>query len=201
MDVWPETRDSLILRLHDAQDHVAWNEFLAIYRPVVTRMAQRRGLQHADADDLAQRVFLAVAKKVGDWKPHGEETRFRNWLGRVARNAILNELTRVPPDRAAGAGGYDLILDQVPNNDELTSILNLEARREAVVHAALIIESEFSPDTWAMFRQTAIEARSVNEVAKAFGRSAGAVYIARCRVMQRIREHVQNLSEFWSEET
>ena len=66
MDNFPETSESLILRLNNQQDVAAWNEFLAIYRPVVLRMALRRGLQHADADDLAQRVFLSVARKVSD---------------------------------------------------------------------------------------------------------------------------------------
>jgi RNA polymerase sigma-70 factor (ECF subfamily) len=115
MDNWPETSESLILRLNNQQDVAAWTEFLAIYRPVVLRMALRRGMQHADADDLAQRVFLSVARKVSDWESHNSETRFRNWLGRIARNAILNELTRAKPDRATGAGAHDDVLAQLPD--------------------------------------------------------------------------------------
>jgi RNA polymerase sigma-70 factor (ECF subfamily) len=62
------------------------------------------------------------------------------------------------------------------------------------------IEDEFSTSTWEMFRQTAIDGKPVKAVAEALGRSAGAVYIARCRVMQRIKEKVQELSDFWSHE-
>ncbi len=200
MDNWPETSESLILRLNDQQDATAWNEFLAIYRPVVLRMAQRRGLQHADADDLSQRVFLSVARKVSDWEPNNAETRFRNWLGRIARNAILNELTRAKPDRAAGAGGHDAVLGQVPDQGELSSVLMIEARREALSWAASEVKIEFSPTTWEMFHQTAIDGKPVTEVADGLGRSAGAVYIARCRVMQRLKEKVQELSHFWSDE-
>ena len=96
MDSWPETSESLILRLNNQQDVAACNEFLAIYRPVVLRMALRRGLQHADADDLSQRVFLSVARKVSDWEPNNAETRFRNWLGRIAKWSIkkLNSLNK-----------------------------------------------------------------------------------------------------------
>ncbi|MEQ1827044.1 MAG: sigma-70 family RNA polymerase sigma factor [Pirellula sp.] len=200
MDNWPETSESLLQRLNDQQDVAAWNEFLAIYRPVVLRMAQRRGLQHADADDLAQQVFMSVARKVNDWEPHNSETRFRNWLGRIARNAILNELVRAKPDRAAGAGGHDLVLGQVPDQGELSIALTIEARRQALLWAASAVEGEFSSSTWEMFYQTAIDGRPVNEVADGLGRSAGAVYIARCRVMQRIKEKVQELSDFWSQE-
>jgi len=200
MDIWPETSESLILRLNDPQDAAAWSQFLAIYRPVVLRMAMRRGLQHADADDSAQRVFLSVAKKVSAWEPHNAETRFRNWLGRISRNAILNELTRAKPDRAFGAGGHDAILDQVPDASDLSSALMLEARRQAVLVAAHAVEPEFSSSTWSMFYQTTIEEKPVKIVAEELGRSAGAVYIARCRVMQRIKEHIQSLSSFWSDE-
>ncbi|MFM2216331.1 MAG: hypothetical protein RL240_649 [Planctomycetota bacterium] len=57
MDNWPETSESLILRLNNQQDVAAWNEFQAIYRPVVLRMALRRGLQLADADDLTWQIL------------------------------------------------------------------------------------------------------------------------------------------------
>ena len=201
MDNWPDTSESLIQRLNDPQDVAAWTEFLAIYRPVVVRMAQRRGLQHADADDLAQRVFLSVAKKVGAWEPYNTETRFRNWLGRIARNATLNEFTRAKPDRAAGAGGHDAILDQVPDASHLSSALMIETRRQAVLAAAYAVQPEFSASTWSMFYQTTIEEIPIKDVAEQLGRSSGAVYIARCRVMQRIKEHVQSLSSFWSNES
>ena len=201
MDNWPETSESLILRLNDAQDAAAWNDFLAIYRPVVIRMARRRGLQRADADDLTQRVFMSVARKVGSWQPCTAEARFRTWLGRIARNAILNELTRGKPDRAVGGGRDDALINQVPDRNELSSVLLLETHRQSMALAMSAVKPEFSTTTWKMFFQTAIEQRSVKETAEQFGRSSGAVYIARCRVMQRIREHLQNLSDFWSDES
>ena len=201
MDQWPDTSESLIQRLNDPQDAAARAKFLAIYRPIVVRMARRRGLQHADADDLAQRVFLSVAKKVHAWEPYEAETRFRNWLGRITRNAILNELTRAKPDRAAGAGKHDVILDQVPNASDLLSALMFEERRQAVLVAAYAVQPEFSASIWSMFYQTTINEIPIKDVAQQLGRSVGAVYIARCRVMQRIKEHVQSLSSVWSDES
>lgn len=201
MEIWPETRSSLILRLKDPEDGAAWSEFLTFYRPVMLRMARRRGVQDADAEDLAQRVLLAVAEKVAGWKPHSQETRFRNWLGRITRNAILNELSRSKPDRAAGAGMQDGILDHVPDRNELSAVLVFEARRRAAVMAAAAIEHEFSETTWAMFHQTAIEGRPAKEVAESLGRSVGAVYIARCRVMQRMKETIERWSGYWSDKS
>ena len=63
----PETRASLILRLPDAADARAWDEFAAVYAPLVYRLARRQGLQPADADDLVQEVLSAVARSVEGW--------------------------------------------------------------------------------------------------------------------------------------
>ena len=45
-----ETRLSLIARLSDHDDVAAWEEFVAIYVPLLYRLARQKGLQHADAD-------------------------------------------------------------------------------------------------------------------------------------------------------
>ncbi len=45
----PETRASLLIRLHNREDAAAWHEFEQIYRPVIVRVASARGMQTADA--------------------------------------------------------------------------------------------------------------------------------------------------------
>jgi RNA polymerase sigma-70 factor (ECF subfamily) len=57
----PETRASLLLRIRDPLDRDAWEEFSALYRPVVMEMARGRGMQNADAEDLAQHVLVAIS--------------------------------------------------------------------------------------------------------------------------------------------
>ena len=77
---------------------VLFGFYTAIYQPVVDRLARRRVLQHADAEGLCQQVFLSVAKAVESWETQQEGPRFRNWIGRVARNAILHAMARANPD-------------------------------------------------------------------------------------------------------
>ena len=100
MTEFPETRDSLLVQVRSPANCQAWDEFALTYRPVIYRLARRKGLQDADAQDLAQRVLIAVAAAIGRWEKMNESVRFRHWLGRVARNAILNALSRQPQDRA-----------------------------------------------------------------------------------------------------
>lgn len=200
MHHWPETNESLILRVKDPADAASWSNFLAIYRPVVVRMACGRGLQHADADDLAQQVFLSVARAIEDWEPDSQQPPFRAWLTRIARNAIVNALTRRKPDTADGSTSLQEMLCELPErNDETTQQLIEESRREAMRWAADEIRSEFTELTWAMFWQTSIEGESVAEVARQQNKTPGAVYMARFRVMQRLKEKVLEVSEVWSD--
>lgn len=198
MSQWPETSESLILRIRDPQDVLAWSQFMAIYEPVVYRLSRRRGLQHADAEDLCQQVFLSVARAVGNWEAQREGPRFRNWLGRVTRNAILNAMTRTKPDRATGTSSMQDLLLEMPDCDDMTSVLLNESRIEAYRWAARQIQTEFSKSTWTMFHETTIGGRSIADVARMLDTSSGAVYVARCRVMQRIKEKVNEVSDFWS---
>jgi hypothetical protein len=62
MSSTPETRASLLIRVRDPADQAAWHEFVEIYRPVILRLARQKGMQEADADDVAQQVLVAVGK-------------------------------------------------------------------------------------------------------------------------------------------
>lgn len=190
----PETRHSLIQRLQNAGDDAAWEEFTSIYRPIIVRIALRKQLPFDDAEDLAQQVLLLVLKNISKWKTDPARARFRTWLQTVVRNATMNALTRRPKDQASGGTSSLQKLNQCP--DKADSLwFDLEWQRETLRWVAQQVRGEFESTTWTAFWDTAIEQLSAQEVSERIGKSVGAVYIARSRVMQRIKQRIADLDE------
>lgn len=197
----PKTSETLIARVKDTANGEAWAEFLNVYRPVILRMARRRNLQDADAQDVCQKVLFAVSQAISQWEPHPDHP-FRAWLGRIARNAILNAVSRQPKDRATGLSEVELLLQAVPADDhENSAELVLETRRQLFHRASQLVQCEFTDVSWRMFWETEVEGQSVEAVSANCGRTTGAVYVARCRIMKRLREVVQSESQIWGLET
>jgi RNA polymerase sigma-70 factor (ECF subfamily) len=193
---FPETRDSLIVQLRAPVNRAAWERFVELYRPVIFRLARGRGLQEADAQDLAQKVLLAVATAVGDGDRSNEIVHFRRWLRRVAHNAIINALSRRPIDLAAGGTTVQEMLREHHGADaDSDAAIELEYRRELYRRASRIVQRDVEPETWRAFEMTVLEDRSIEEVEALLKKPAGNIYAARSRVMRRLREAVRELEE------
>ena len=135
MNLDPETRSSLLIRVRNPADRSAWEDFVEIYRPLIVRLATQMRMQPADAEDVAQQVLLSVAGAVDTFDP--KKAKFRTWLNRVARNAILNALTRCKPDRGSGDSEVvDLLLQQAQSSGPGSALVELEYRRQVFRWAA-----------------------------------------------------------------
>jgi RNA polymerase sigma-70 factor, ECF subfamily len=122
--------------------------------------------------------------------------RFRHWLRRVARNAILNVLSRQPQDRAAGGTSVQELLLEQPGDDPQTAAqIEMEYRRELYLRAAKIVRSDVEPETWRAFELTVIEGRPIDEAAVELDKPVGTIYAARSRIMRRLRQAVQELAQ------
>ena len=190
------TRASLILRLKDAEDVAAWDEFAAIYAPVIFRVATSRGFQAADAENLVQEVFLAVANSVANWLERDDRGRFRAWLLRIARNESINMLTE-RATRPLGRDGStaDGVLANLPARDEFSSALDLEYERAVFYWAAEEVRGLVSEQTWDAFWLTSIDGLSVTEVAERLRIRPGNVYVSRSRMMSRIKQLVEKYKD------
>ncbi len=186
----PETRQSLLVRLQDTSEHEAWQEFIDIYEPLVYRLATRKGFQHADALDLAQEVFAAVGKSIENFDPDPEKGTFRGWLFRIARNLMINFVSRQKGPRGSGDSGVQQLLNEQVADDDASTEFGIEYQREVFRWAAQRVRNDFREDTWRAFWLTAVEEEPIEAVAKLLDKTQGAVCIARCRVLARMKEVV-----------
>jgi RNA polymerase sigma-70 factor (ECF subfamily) len=189
----PDTRYSLILRLRDVADHAGWDEVLEVYGSLVFRCARRRGLQAADAEDVVQEVFSAVARSVEQWLNQTQRGRFRSWLLGITRNIAINVLTRAPRGGVGNGGDGGLAaLTAMPDPDgAISRQFDQEFAWEVYHWAASRVRDSVKPITWEAFHLTHLEGLTVQEVADRLGISVGNVYIARSRVMSRLKEVVR----------
>ncbi len=193
----PQTRSSLLVRLRDPRDERAWAEFVEIYDPVVYRLARRSGFQDADARELTQEVFVAVAAAIERWEPDPARGKFRTWLFRIARNLTINLLARrrKGPQGTGSTTIHELLSQQAAPAAEDSALVEQEYRRELFRRSVARIRGEFRPATWEAFWRTGVEGEEIAAVGRSLGMSAGAVYIARSRVMARLRETIQELED------
>ena len=139
----PETRHSLIVRLKDQQNDVAWTEFMSVYEPFLLRLVQKQGTPDRHAADVTQQLLLTIAKSVDRWHPDGKVASFRRWLGCVARHVVIKFMTR-ERKQIAGRGGSEFLVQLEDITDD--SIDAEQARRyqeELIFWAAELVRSEF----------------------------------------------------------
>jgi RNA polymerase sigma-70 factor (ECF subfamily) len=203
MDEGPATRASLVVRLQDLSDERAWSEFVELYRPLVAAVARRNDLQAADAADLEQEVFRAVAQAIDRYDPDPALGSFRGWLFRIARNLLLNGLAarRRHPQGTGDTNVVELLAahaDSAVGPDD-TAVFEMEYRRRLFQWASERVRPQVQESTWLAFWRTAVEGRKAAEVAAELGLSVGGVYVHRNRVMSRIRGLIERIESGESE--
>jgi RNA polymerase sigma-70 factor (ECF subfamily) len=189
----PLTRASLLVRMRDPRDASAWSQFVDLYAPLIYGFARKRGLQDADAADLAQDVLRAVSTGIRSFEYDPLRGMFRSWFFTVVRNK-LRDFTSSRARNTPGSGDPDVhsLLDEQPGREsELESAWAQEYEQQLFTWAAEQVRKEVQPATWCAFWQTAVEGKSGKEVALAAGISVPAVYLAKGRVLARLRELVR----------
>jgi RNA polymerase sigma-70 factor (ECF subfamily) len=194
VDDSPLTRASLLVQLRDGSNHAAWQEFVKLYGPVVYGFARKRGLQDADAADLMQDVMRSVSAAIVRLDYDRNQGTFRGWLFTISRNKIFNFLSarRIRP-RGSGDTDAQLLLNAQPDDHDSADTWEMEYQRRLASLAMERVRSEFQEKSWQSFWLTAVEGQAAAEVSKQIGLSAGAIYVAKSRILARIKEEVETM--------
>ena len=190
------TSSSLLNRVK-ARDQEAWRRLVRLYGPLVDFWLRRHHLQSADAHDVFQEVFEAVAEGVGSFREDRPCDRFRGWLRIITRNKLADYHRRQgrQPAAAGGSEAYrqlqDIAVPTAPPEDcgERGAVQQLRLR------AVELIRCEFGDRTWQAFYRLTVEGQAARDVAEDLGVTPSAVRLAKSRVLRRLREEMEGLEE------
>ncbi len=193
----PTTRLSLLLRLRDPADQDAWAHFVGLYAPAVYRFVRDRGLQDADAADVTQAVMLRVVRAIGGFDYDPRRGSFRGWLFTIACNQLRQVLLKgaQPAGHGSGDTGVQRLLEAWPARDDAEALWARAWEQQVFAWAADQVRADCAERTWRAFWRTAVEGASGKEVAAELGMSVAAVYLARGRVMTRIKSLIQEVQD------
>jgi RNA polymerase sigma-70 factor (ECF subfamily) len=174
----------------------AWQRFVHVYSPLVYGWARRAGLQAADAGDVMQEVFRAVLTGIGSFRRDHPGDRFRGWLWGITHNK-LRDFWRRRSRQPVGAGGSDaqellvkLAAEEKGSSDgHQPSAATLGLFRRAVQ----LLRSEFEERSWRAFWCVVVEGQRPAEVAAELGMTVNAVYVAKSRILHRLRREMGDL--------
>ena len=99
-----ETEITLLDRLRNGTDSLAWREFSDRYRRFILAVAKKRGCSDHTVEEIVQDVMLEVFRERDDFVYDRSRGRFRDWLAKVTCNKIA-EHYRQPAQRIRGRGG------------------------------------------------------------------------------------------------
>lgn len=186
-----DTRATLLFRVRDSLDHDSWSEFLDLYMPLVYSYCLNSGLQEADAADVAQDTLLLVVKALPTFRYDSERGSFRGWLLTILRNVIRRRCQQAK-NQSIGSGDSAILnfLHEQPSREDIDK-WEREYQLRMFHWAASKIQNTFRSSTWNAFWLTTVEGISIHDAAARLGITEGAVYIARSRVLSRIRQEIE----------
>jgi RNA polymerase sigma-70 factor, ECF subfamily len=185
------TPPTLLDQVRQPHNQAAWEQFVRLYTPLLLNLARRLGLQAADTADLVQDVFVALVEVMPHFR-YDPNRSFRAWLGTLALNRWRDRLRK----RAAiPVGAHDPVWDRLVAGDPKEAFEETEYRTMLLSRALALVRPEFSLDTWTVFQLAVLEGVAPAEAARRLGTTANAVYLARARVVRRLREVLTGLIE------
>ena len=190
-----ETSATLLQRLIDRTDSVAWRRLVDLYTPLISAWLRRQGVAVQDAEDLTQEVLGIVVREVSQFQHNGRVGAFRTWLRTITINCLRQSWrSHRIREQTTHARDLDSALDQLADPASDLSRHWDREHDEFVLHRLLeLIEPEFRPATWQAFRRQAIDGAPAEAVAAELGLTVNAVLIAKSRVLSHLRRNAEGL--------
>lgn len=179
------TSASLLQRLRALTQGDDWERFVRLYTPLLHRWARRLGLQDQDAADLVQDVLVVLVRKLPEFR-YDRRRSFRSWMFTVLKNKWQ--------DRRPTNESFALLETDEPEAPaEADSIEEREYRQYVLNRALQLMKAQFAPSTWQACWETVVKGRPAADVASELGITTNAVYLAKARVLAKLRQELDGL--------
>lgn len=182
------TSVSLLERLKQPEDRSAWDRFIAIYTPLLYAWALKFDLTAEDSADLVQDVFATLVEHLPNLT-YDQSRSFRGWLLTVTRNKLFENCRRRRVVEVHADGHFEPQCDDDPGD----FVAQSEYAALVTQRCLEVMRNSFLPSTWQAFWKLVVEGNSAPKVAAELGMSVSAVYSAKVRVLQRLREELTGL--------
>jgi RNA polymerase sigma-70 factor, ECF subfamily len=178
-----------------ADQQQAWQRFSRVFGPVLYIWVRQGGIPEQDAADVVQAVYQSVYVSLARFRKEQPGERFRDWLWTITKRRMCDHFRSIK-HKVMAAGGTEAgaaWLD-VPDRFPADEPDAYESETALIVREALeMIRHEFRPSTWQACLLTVCEGQPATEVAQHLHLSVGAVYMARSRVLKRLKEVLDGL--------
>jgi RNA polymerase sigma factor (sigma-70 family) len=172
-----------------------WDQLVAVYQPLIFGWLRRQGLPHHAAEELTQDVLVTVFRELGSFAHPGKPGAFRGWLRVITVNRS-RAYWRADKNRPATVGGSDFhsVLEQLEDPEsELSRQWDHDHDRHVVARLLELLEGEFTPSTLRAFSRLVFDGAGAETVAAELDMTIGAVYVAKSRVLARLRKEAEGL--------
>ena len=184
---YPTTSKTLLDKIA-CGDEISWDEFYLKYAPIVKAIAQFKGLNTSDADDICQQVMMQFFKQSKTFKFDPDVAKFRTYFGRIIRSRIIDHFRREKENPLTG-GEADPI-------DPAAEKLYIDEWRKMVIkEAEQELKQRVTPETFQAYELYAVQNRPVRKVAEYLECSENQVYQAKKRCFAMMREILLAMNE------
>lgn len=184
-----DTSLSLLERLRKPErEPRAWERFDRLYSPLLHYWARKSGLTAEQARDAVQDVLVSLLDKLKQFQHDGRS--FRGWLRTVVQNECRDFFRRRHREYVAT---NDDALSEMAIIDDSQTFDDEEYRAWVARRALQLMQSEFEDNTWRACWGMTVDNRSAREVAAELGITENAAFLARSRVLRRLREEFDGL--------
>jgi len=185
----PRTRTSLLSRIKDPDDSLSWEEFDRVYRPLLLQYAFSRGLDREEAEEVAQQCMVAVSSGIRGFQ---RRVTFRGWLRGMIDHKVSDQLRKHP--REVGARTTDFDREQA-TEDSPVLMWEKQWNRTHLLYCLNQVRMEIAPMTYQAFDLYVLQERPVKEICERLRMTPNQVYVAKSRVLARLKERWGELAD------